>query len=291
LSRFLARARLEGDWAPNWPRARWEYLVYAIQGGNRDALAPVGLWEAGGDVAAAVVAEEIPGEAFLLAPPEQAALKNEMLRHAEGALSASEGPAKRLTVWVDAGDDALAALARAAGYVRAPHGAQVTSRLDIAGASLEVALPPGFRLTDRAARNDLHAINRVLWRGFNHPGPPPEEHVAGRADVERAPLYRADLVVMAEAADGQIVSYGGMWYEAETQLVYVEPVATDPDYRRRGLGRAVVLEGIRRAAQLGARRAIVGSDLSFYRAMGFAPLCAHDPWHKAWSHTLQKETP
>jgi GNAT superfamily N-acetyltransferase len=100
--------------------------------------------------------------------------------------------------------------------------------------------------------------------------------------VEKAPLFRKDLVVMAKAPDGHFVSYCGVWYQAATQVAYVEPVATDLDYRRRGFGKAVVLEAIRRAKQLGATRAIVGSGLAFYRSIGFQPLFACYPWHKEW---------
>ena len=123
-------------------------------------------------------------------------------------------------------------------------------------------------------------INRVLWRGFNHEGPAPEQYVAGRADVEKAPLYRPELTVMVQAPDGNLVSYCGIWYVPANRLAYVEPVATDPDYRRRGLARAAVLEAIRRAGLLGATRAIVGSGLAFYHAIGFRPIYTSYPWHK-----------
>ena len=87
---------------------------------------------------------------------------------------------------------------------------------------------------------------------------------------------------MVEAPNGNLVSYCGLWVEPATKVAYVEPVATDPDYRRRGLGKAAVLEAIRRAQQLGATRAIVNSGLEFYRAIGFQPLFACYPWHKQW---------
>lgn len=45
--------------------------------------------------------------------------------------------------------------------------------------------------------------------------------------------------------------------------MYVEPVATDPDYRRMDLGKAAVLEGIRRCGELGAEVAYVGSVKDF----------------------------
>ena len=83
-----------------------------------------------------------------------------------------------------------------------------------------------------------------------------------------------------EAPDGPFVSYAGTWYEGANRYAYVEPVATDPDYRRRGLGRAAVLEGLRRCAALGATVAYVGSDLAFYRALGFEVMHTDRCWTK-----------
>jgi predicted N-acetyltransferase YhbS len=63
---------------------------------------------------------------------------------------------------------------------------------------------------------------------------------------------------------------GNLIGEAQaSSIVSFFPVATDPQYRRMGLGRAAVLEGVRRCAALGARRAYVGSDQAFYQALGF----------------------
>ncbi len=62
----------------------------------------------------------------------------------------------------------------------------------------------------------------------------------------------------------------------------VEPVATVPEYRRLGIGRAVVLEGMRRCAALGAREAYVGNDLPVYRSLGFEKLFIVQCWVKYW---------
>jgi predicted N-acetyltransferase YhbS len=57
-------------------------------------------------------------------------------------------------------------------------------------------------------------------------------------------------------------------------------VATDPDYRRRGLGSAAVLESIRRCGQQGATVAYVGSDQAFYMSLGFKVLFSQNCWLK-----------
>jgi len=85
-----------------------------------------------------------------------------------------------------------------------------------------------------------------------------------------------------EAPDGNFASFCGMWYDSTHRFAYVEPVATDPDYRRMGLGKAAVLEGIRRCKQLGATVAYVGSGQPFYEAMGFQKMFAAFMWVKEW---------
>lgn len=280
VSAFLEETCPPTTQIPNWLRPRWEYMIYAINGGKQQALAPFGLWHVGEQLVGLAHFEDGPGQAFLQVHPDHGNLKAEMLAYAERALCREENGKKKLTVHVNAFDRELEQLAMESGFTKDANAPDVTTQFDIPAPFPEIALPQGFRITDRAETNDLHAINRVLWRGFNHEGPPPEQYVAGRADVEKAPLYRPELTVMVQAPDGHMVSYCGIWYVPANRLAYVEPVATDPDYRRRGLARAAVLEAIRRASQLGATRAIVGSGQPFYHAIGFRPIYTAFPWHK-----------
>lgn len=86
------------------------------------------------------------------------------------------------------------------------------------------------------------------------------------------------LKVAVVAPDGNFVSYCGMWYDAAAGFAVVEPVATDPDYRKMGLGKAAVLEGIRRVEALGAKTALVGSSQQFYYSIGFMPYAKASEW-------------
>ncbi len=60
----------------------------------------------------------------------------------------------------------------------------------------------------------------------------------------------------------------------------MDPVATDPDSRRMGLGSAAVAETLRRARSEGATVAWVGSDQEFYRQLGFAVTARSELWVK-----------
>ena len=280
VSAFLEQTYLPTRPLYNWLRPRWEYMVYAINGGPQENLSSFGLWHVGSQVVGMAHFESGPGEAFIQVHPEHTYLKAEMLDYTERNLCTTDAEIKKLALWINAADHDLEKLALAAGFVKDINSPDVTTQLDIEGPLAAVSLPAGFRLTDRAENNDLHQINRVLWRGFNHEGLAPEQYVAGRADVEKAPLYRPELTVMVQAPDGHLISYCGIWYVPANRIAYVEPVATDPDYRRRGLASAAVLEAIRRASLLGATQAIVGSGIEFYRVLGFRPISTCFPWHK-----------
>jgi predicted N-acetyltransferase YhbS len=143
-----------------------------------------------------------------------------------------------------------------------------------------ILLPAGFHLKSLADENDLVKVHRVLWRGFNHPGEPPADGLDDRVQMQQAPSFDKALQIVAVAPTGDFVAYCGTWYEAVNRIAYVEPVATDPDYRRMGLGKAAVLEGLRRCASLGATLAYVGSDELFYRAIGFRRIFTSQCWRK-----------
>jgi len=98
--------------------------------------------------------------------------------------------------------------------------------------------------------------------------------------MQSAPNFRRSLNIIVEAPNGDFASYCGMWYEPHNKIAYVEPVATDPDYRRMGLGTAAVLEGIRRCGELGATVAYVGAERTFYLNMGFKKLYNIYQWTK-----------
>ncbi len=88
---------------------------------------------------------------------------------------------------------------------------------------------------------------------------------------------------MVESPKGDFVAFGGLWFDPVNRISFVEPVATDPEYRGMGLGTAVVLEGVRRCSELGATVAYVGSDLPFYQAMGFKKLFTLNCWFRTFS--------
>jgi len=92
------------------------------------------------------------------------------------------------------------------------------------------------------------------------------------------PKIIPEIKLCVVAPDGNYVSHCGMWYNPGDFYCYVEPVATDPEYRKMRLGKAAVLEAIRRCGALGAKQALVGSNQQFYFNIGFYPTHTQTHW-------------
>ncbi|MEA3408249.1 MAG: GNAT family N-acetyltransferase [Chloroflexota bacterium] len=265
----------------NWMQPRWEYMHYHPFIRDLD-LSVIGVWEADGEIVGVAHPEHSIGTAYFEIHPDHAALKGEMLRYAEEHISAESDGLRRLRVYINDQDEAFQRLASERGYGKGS-GSEPMSHFDIPDPFPPISLRTGFRLKSLAEDNDLPKVDRVLWRGFDHGDEPPADGIADREFMQSAPNYRHDLNVVVEAPNGNFVSYCGMWYEPVHRVAYVEPVATDPDYRRRGLGSAAVLEGIRRCGALGATVACVGSDQPFYLSLGFRPVYNRSIWQREWA--------
>lgn len=282
VGRFLIANHLPGNRDGNWPEPRWEYM-HSHPNLDTTVLDRIGIWEDGSHVAGVAHYEDGLGTAYLEFDRAYSHLKPEMLDYAERQLRGiAPDDTEYLRVFAYEHDSELASLLAARGFRVEGGAADPTSEYLISGPVPAPSLPRGFRLSSFAEDNDLRKIHRVLWRGFNHPGEPPEEALVWRAQMQSAPAFRHDLNIVVVAPDGRFASYAGLWYEPYNRFAMVEPVATDPDFRRMGLGRAAVLEGIRRCAAEGATVAYVGSEQPFYLALGFQRAFCHLRWVKRY---------
>ena len=278
VSEFLVGLYRPENRDGNWLQPTWEY-AYTHPLFDEASVGKIGIWEDGGRIVAVATYELRLGEAFFNTHPRYAQLKPEMLIYAEDRLSARGDDGKRcLRAYVNEFDGAFEEVAVARGYRKDPDSHRPMSRFVIPSPFPAISLPEGFRLRSLADKNDLRKVDRVLHRGFNHPGEPPEDGIEGRRKMQSGPNHRKDLTIVAEAPSGDFVSYCGMWFAPVNRFAYVEPVATDPNYRRRGLGRACVLEDTRRCGALGATVAYVGTDKPFYLSFGFRKMFTLDCW-------------
>lgn len=283
VSRFLIRHHQPNNLDGNWLEPAWEYMHFhpAL---DSSSLGRIGLWEEAGKVIGLVNYESHLGEAFFQFHSAYRHLREEMLEYAETSLigvSEKDGR-KYLCAFVNDKDTGFVSLVKERGYQHVPDGDRPMTKFDIPKLFPPISPPEGFRLKSLADDCDWKKVHRVLWRGFDHGDDVPmnEDEIENRRKMFDTPKARRDLKVVVEAPDGNFVAFCGMFYEPTGRFAYVEPVATDPDYRRMGLGKAAVLEGIRRCGELGANMAYVGNELPIYKSVGFKIIHTSQCWLK-----------
>ena len=264
----------------NWIQPIWEFSCsHPLT--DPESLGDIGIWADESGIVAATIFDTNTNNVSLCTLERFRSLKAEMLRYAEENLASADATGrKRLNVFAHDCDDELSEVLLTAGYRRRPEADRTFSYYEIPLSSPEISLPDGFDFRSLEQENDMRKVHRVLWRGFDHPGEPPEDGIEDRRKMQSSPNFRFDLTTVAKAPSGAYVVYCGMWYDEENAYCYVEPVATDPDYRRCGLGKATVLESLRQCGLLGAEVAYVWTDSPFYRSIGFKPLFRHHCWTK-----------
>jgi GNAT superfamily N-acetyltransferase len=283
VSQFLIAHYQPGNRDGNYLEPAWEYMHHhpAMDPSAREHI---GIWEEGGEIVGVVHPEWKLGEAFFEFHPDHLDLREKMLDYAEADLygrTTPDGPAL-LKVWVNDFDEAFLTLVAERGYEHVQDSDWPMARLTIPDPFPAIELPSGYELTSLADEPDWAKVHRALWRGFDHEGEPPggQEELDERRAMFDTPKARRDLKIAVRAPQGDFVAFCGTFYEPNGRFCYVEPVATDPAYRRKGLGRAAVLEGIRRCGALGATDAYVGSNQQFYLSLGFQVIYTSQCWRK-----------
>jgi ribosomal protein S18 acetylase RimI-like enzyme len=145
-------------------------------------------------------------------------------------------------------------------------------------------LPDGFRFRTAEEAGPQAAVQAHLdaWA--------PSTYTAeGYEGVRQTAAYRGDLHILVEAPDGVMASSTIMWLDEANRTAEFEPVGTHPDYRRLGLGRAMLLHGMYLARAAGAAHATVAcrgasgypAARGLYYGVGFRELSRDAPLIKA----------
>lgn len=260
--------------------ARWDWM--ATHGSlDKSDVGKIGIWEDDKKIIGVATFDCRLGEAFCLTLPEYEFLKKEMLIYSLDNLS-KDG---KFGIIIANSDLKFQDIAASLGLIATTQ-KENDAIFYLDNTSTEYALPDGFHITTMKETFDLCQYSRILWKGFNHElmgeGEfkfSKDEEISSKEAMIR-PNADLNLKVAAVDPNGNFAAYCGMWYDAEAGYAVIEPVATDPKYRKMGLGRAVVLEGIRRVGELGAKIATVGSSQQFYYSIGLRPLSTATVWEK-----------
>lgn len=217
-------------------------------------------WETADGQIVATLMPEGRGTAYLQVHPQfrTPELEEDMLREAEATLAEpGEDDRRHLTVWAHQHDALRQQILVKRGYIRGDWPEYQRGR------SLDIPIPdtvppPGYTIRSLGDVSEVPARSWVSWRAF-HPDEPEDAYIGWEwyLHIQRCPLYRRDLDLVAVAPDGELAAITTLWYDDVTRTGYFEPVGTSPEHQRRGLGKAIMCEGLRRLRNLGGVYATV----------------------------------
>ncbi len=288
---FLLNNRLERSWpVARLDYARWHSLANCAKVRMEDVAF---LWEAHGELAGFVMPDGGKGEAHLCVHPtlRTRQLEQEMLDVAEERLSVDDTDGRRkLTVWSPGPDELRNELLAERGYSQV-EGVESVWRRSLDEPVEAVALAEGYSI--RPLGDGLELLERCYASGLGfHQGDigiavENRNDVSWYRNIQTAPLYRRDLDLIAAAPDGSIAAFCTIWFDDVTRSAYFEPVATVPAHQRRGLGKALITEGLRKVQRMGCTLATVAGGSpwanALYRAVMGPEHELYEPWERLMS--------
>ncbi len=136
-------------------------------------------------------------------------------------------------------------------------------------------LPEGFSVrTSRGTEEDARlraACSHAAFRSAK----PFEEYWLRTLRFTQSPVYVPEYEIFVMSPDNEVAAFCIVWTDELNKLGHFEPVATHPKYQRRGLGRSLLYEGLRRLKFEGMTEADVCADHDneaahrLYESVGF----------------------
>lgn len=251
------------------------------------------LWEEAGQIIGILMPDGGRGEAHasvhpILRTPE---LEEQMLDVAEEHLATVDADGTRnLVVWAPEQDELRQGLLMSRGYSR-DEGPEYQWCRHLDAPIDPTPAPPGY--TIRSLGDGLELLERCYASGLGFHNGDIRVAVDNRNDptwyrnIQTAALYRRDLDLVAIAPDGAIAAFCTIWFDDVTRSAYFEPVATVPSHQRKGLGKALMTEGLCRLQRMGATTAFVDGYSAranaLYQAVMGPEHELYEPWVKEWS--------
>lgn len=269
----LVRAGLRVSPHFGYPQATeldW-WVCYCLIGENWPDL--IMLWEDAGEVVGWVLADVPPYYKYELAlHPDlrESDLAEELITWGEECITPAakaDGKPIEVLVWQD--ETVLRERLERRGYKGSNF--LVSFERSLEGPLPEPTLPEGYSFLETMKpewadrRADLHV------HYFTDSNMTPAQFVT----LMDSPDYDPALDVIVVAPDGTFAASAIVWVDPQTGLGSFEPVGTRTALQRRGLGRAVMHEGLRRMQARGMKTALVKTgaeqleNIAFYTNCGF----------------------
>lgn len=246
---FLIRINQERVIAPNCLWARWVWQINQ----HIDTQSHFGIAEDNEKLVGIALYDHGLGDAYFCVDPNYAYIKPRLLDFAVENLSLDG----KFRITLPDGDLGYQQAAIQRGFI--PTTERLTaSRIDVMPFPYD--LPAGYAIMGcNESDFDVDKYYDAIWRGFDNTRERNESEMesARNRDGFDKPYLDLGIRIMVVAPNGDYAAHCGMWHLPDSDYAYVEPVFTLPEYRKMGLGRAAVLEGVRRCGERGAKCAYV----------------------------------
>jgi mycothiol synthase len=279
----------------SWHVTRWDYLMWSV---NPDAEKikfeeNVFLWETESGQIAAVLHPEDRGHIFLQIHPEfcTSILEEEMIATAEKYLAViGRDGNRKFWVWIDSQNKPLKEILTRRGFERNEQAwpLEYKHRRSLDEPMPDVPFILGY--TIRALGDRLELLERCYAAGLGlrqndvNTARKNRDHPEWYRSLQSAPLYRRDLDIVAVAEDGSIAAFCTIWFDDVTRTACFEPIATVPAHRKRGLARAIMIEGMQRLKHMGCKVTFASGLSEAANALYFSVIGAehdiYEPWEK-----------
>lgn len=244
----------------------------------------VKVWENDDGAIIAVTISKPSGECRILIHPEYRDFEKtliEFLEQAQVSMRTSDENPKMYFI-VESGDTIRENLLRERGYEDrgvCEHNRILTEYNEI----VNITLPEGYKLRHVDIEQDFQKYKEVQTAVFSHC----KDMTPNMAKIySEAEFYTPELDIVAVAPDESFAAFTTGRMDPVSKIAELEPVGVHPEHRRKGLGKAVVLECIKRLKKKGAKTIVILGAASteeatyLYDSVGFSKTNVH-VWVKA----------
>lgn len=146
----------------------------------------------------------------------------------------------------------------------------------------DVGCPESYEIRSVKGRFDYDQLASVTRLVFGHGEWFNAEIYEG---ITRCSFYKQDLDLVAVAPDGTFASFCTFRMDPISKITNLEPVGTNPNYRKLGLAKALIFEGLRRAMRYNPALFYVGAANTpaanrLYDSVGYTEKLAEYCWFK-----------
>jgi ribosomal protein S18 acetylase RimI-like enzyme len=270
----------------NWDIRRWEGKCwYNLDGnGNPDWHKNSQLWETSAGQLVGLVHSDGLGFPYLEIHPDYRHLETEMIAWAENHLTEPKAgnTGCQLQFFIYEYDVRRQQLLEERGYQKMDYGGVIRHMRLVQRPLVQPQLAKGYTLRTTNPENgrDAQQIADLLNAAFNRTFHNALEY---QQFTRHATCFHPELDLVAVAADGRFAAYVGVPYDQFNKRGIFEPVCTHPDYRQKGLAKALMQEGLHRLKALGAVDVVVETgDMvpanRLYTSMGFTEMYKGNYW-------------